>query len=343
MLALAAVLLAFLVLNANPAKVAEQLAGADLALVGVVVGLYVLNVGVKSLRWYVLVADRRIRTPLRSVALYFVIGQSINNTTPGHLAGEAVRSTLLKDATGYPFGRGMASIFLEKTIDTIVTLVLAIGALVLLSTVLSHEATAQLLLSSALITALMATLIVFVAYPSGPRRAADWTFRRLGRWASEETIAGLRRTVDGFLGTFERGTHDISRDRARAATATGLSLAIWLNEALRLWLVFLALGLNVSSELMVVCATLSSFAALLVPIGAGNSLAIAGICALAGIDAHIATTASLLFIMTSVWLSVILGLAAMAVNGIQASELLGRKGLSALKDGEGTLEGPPRP
>jgi uncharacterized protein (TIRG00374 family) len=330
MLALAAVLLAFLVLRAHPAVIAEQLSDANILLLAVVVGLYLVNVGVKSLRWYVLVADREHPVPLRSVALYFVIGQSINNTTPGHLVGEAVRSTMLKDKTGYPVARGMASIFLEKTIDTIVTIVLAICALALLSATLSHSVSVQLLVSTAIIAAFMVALIVFVAHPGGPRLLAEWSFRKLGRWVSGGTIESLRRTVDGFLGAFEEGTRDISRNRAKGAVATGLTLVIWINESARLWLVFLALGYNASSELMVLAATLSSFAALLVPIGAGNSLAIAGICGLAGIDAHIATSASLLFIMTSVWLSVLMGLAAMAVKGVQASGIVDRAGLSKL-------------
>jgi len=331
MLALAAVLLGFLVLRANPSLIAEQLSKADLSLIAVVVGLYLVNVAVKSLRWFVLVTDKEHRVPLRSVALYFVIGQSINNTTPGHLAGEVVRSTLLKDETGYPVARGMATIFLEKTIDTIVTIVLAICALALLSATLSHSVSVQLLISTAIIAVLMVALIVFVAHPGGPRRLAEWTFRRLGRWASGATIEGLRRTVDGFLGTFEEGTRDISHNRAKGTIATGLTLAIWANEALRLWLVFLALGFNASSELMVLAATLSSFAALLVPIGAGNSLAIAGICGLAGIDARVATSASLLFIMTSVWLSVLMGLVAMAVKGVQASRVVDSAGSERLR------------
>jgi uncharacterized protein (TIRG00374 family) len=330
MLALAAVLLVFLVLRANPAMIAEELSDTNILLIVVVVGLYLVNVAVKAIRWYVLVVDREHRVPLRSVALYFVIGQAINNTTPGHLAGEAVRSTLLKDETGYPVARGMASIFLEKTIDTIVTIVLAVCALVLLSAMLSHEVAEQLLLATAIIAVLMVALIVFVAYPSGPRRLAEWSFRKLARWASGGTIDGLRRTVNGFLGTFEEGTREISHNRAKGTVATGLTLAIWLNESLRLWLVFLALGYNASFELMVLSATLSSFAALLVPIGAGNSLAIAGICGLAGIEAHIATSASLLFIMTSVWLSVLMGLVAMAVKGIQATRVVGPAGLDKL-------------
>ena len=106
--------------------------------------------------------------------------------------------------------------------------------------------------------------------------------------------------------------------------AIGLTIIIWLNETLRLWLVFLALGYNISSELMLLTVTLSSFAALLIPLGAGNSAAIAVICGLAGVDGDLATTASLVFIMTSIWLSVPLGASAMAFAGLRASEVLSR-------------------
>jgi uncharacterized protein (TIRG00374 family) len=321
MLAVAVLLLLVMVLRADPRDVAHQLQQADLSLIAAVVVLYLLNTVAKIARWYALVMKPDYRPPLRSVALFFLIGLVVNNTTPGRIAGEPVRAYLLKTSTNYPMGRGMASIFLEKTIDTIVTISLAVIAILLLIRVISHDATVSLLLSAGVIALLMGGLIFFVAYPSSPRRVAAWAFDRLRRRWSSERVEAAEEYVGGFLRAFERGTKDIAKDRQRAAAAVGLTVVIWLNEALRLWLVFLALGFNVSSELMIVATSLSSFAALLIPIGAGNSAAIAVICTLAGIKGDLATTASLIFIMTSIWLSIPLGAGSMAVAGVRSESL----------------------
>ncbi len=73
---------------------------------------------------------------------------------------------------------------------------------------------------------------------------------------------------------------------------------------------------------MMVATALASFAALLIPLGAGSSTAIAAICTLAGIDGSLSTTAGLVFVMTSIWISIPLGAAAMALSGIKAADVL---------------------
>jgi uncharacterized protein (TIRG00374 family) len=131
--------------------------------------------------------------------------------------------------------------------------------------------------------------------------------------------------ISGFLGTFEQGTREIAKSPSQTAVATGLTAVIWFNEALRLWLVFVALGFNPgpSFELMMVATALASFAALLIPLGAGSSTAIAAICALASIDSTLAATAGLVFVMTSIWISIPLGASAMAISGIRSEDILG--------------------
>ncbi len=337
LLLMAAVVLVALVLGGDPERIAEEMAMADLRIIALVVGLYLVNTLMKIVRWYVLLREPGHPVPLTKVGNYFLIGLAVNNSLPGHIAGEPVRAYLLKRSHDYPMGRAMASIFLEKTIDTVVTIIIALAGVLLLVGVLEEDLTNALLLSTGIIAALMAALIAFVAYPSGPRRISRWAFGWLrGRWAAErvERYEGI---VDGFLGTFEEGTRRISHDRSRAAVATALTVVIWLNEALRLWLVFLALGFDIAAELALVAATLSSFAALLVPIGAGNSATIAVICGLAGVDAGVAASASLLHIMTSVWISAPMGAGAMAYEGVRGAELMSPTRI--LGDGGGSPPG----
>ena len=336
MILLAVLIIAALIVQADPKDIAEKLRHADLRILAGVVALYLLNTVAKSLRWYALVISKGHGVPFSKVLLYFLIGLAVNNTTPGRIAGEPVRAYLLKTGTDYPMGWGMASIFLEKTIDTIVTISMALIGIILLIRVIPWSSTVTLLLSAGVVALFMGGLIILVAFPAGPRRLAAWVFARLRRGRGSDTVEGLERLVDGFLGTFEHGTRDIARDRTKAMAAIGLTIIIWLNETLRLWLVFLALGYNISSELMLLTVTLSSFAALLIPLGAGNSAAITVICGLAGVDGDLATTASLVFVMTSIWLSVPLGASAMAFAGLRASEVLSRGvGMDDLDGGRG--------
>jgi uncharacterized protein (TIRG00374 family) len=321
---LAVVIIAVMVIRADPEDVLGKIQDADLGIIAMVVGLYLVNTMAKIVRWYALVSSNGHSVPFGRLALYFLIGLSLNNSTPGRIAGEPARAYLLKTGTDYPMGRGMASIFLEKTIDTIVTISLALVGILLLINVLSSTATTSLLLSVGMVALFMGGLITLVAFPQGPRRVSAWVFAKMNRRGGSERVASLEALVDGFLGNFEKGTRDIAHDRPKAMAAIGLSIVIWLNEALRLWLIFLALGFNVSAELMLVATTLSSFAALLIPLGAGNSAAIAVICGVAGIDADLATTASIVFIMTSIWISVPLGAGSMAITGIKARDVLTR-------------------
>ena len=323
MMALAVLVLLALVLQADPSTVAEHLRGADLMLLAGVVVLYLINALTKVIRWYVLLSRKGERLPFRKVALYFLIGLAINNATPGRVTGEPVRAYLVKTGTDYPMGRGMASIFLEKTIDTIVTLTFAVVGILLMMSVLNEEASDALLLSAGIVAIFMTALIAFIAFPGIPRRLASWSFRRLGGKGEGERVERWEGKMDGFLGTFEQGTREIAKDPYQTAAATGLTVVIWFNEALRLWLVFLALGYNASFELMMIATSLASFAALLIPLGAGSSTAIAAICTLAGIDGTLSTTAGLVFVMTSIWISIPLGAAAMAISGVKAGDVLG--------------------
>ena len=325
MMTLAVLVLVALVFQADPAVVADHLRQADLMVLVSVVALYLLNALTKVIRWYVLLSRKGEKLPFGKVALYFLIGLAINNATPGRVSGEPVRAYLVKTGTDYPMGRGMASIFLEKTIDTIVTLVFAVVGIVLLIGVLNKEASDDLLMSAGIVALFMVGLIVFIAFPSIPRRMAAWFFGTLRRRGDSEKAEMWESKIDGFLGTFEQGTREIAQNPYQTAAATGLTAVIWFNEALRLWLVFVALGFDPgpSFELMMIATSLASFAALLIPLGAGSSTAIAAICTLAGIDGSLSTTTGLVFVMTSIWISIPLGAAAMAISGVKAGDVLG--------------------
>lgn len=323
MILLAVLVLVALFLQADREEMEDLLENADLTIIAVVILLYLLNVGAKVLRWYALLSREGQSPPLGRVTMYFLIGMAVNNSTPGRVSGEPVRAYLLKQGTDYPMGHGMASIFLEKTIDSIVTLSLAVIGLVLLIGVISSEAQNTLFLSIGIVALFMGTIILLLFYPKGMRRLSAWVFRRLRNRMEIERVNRWEVKASGFLGTFETGTREIASNRAPAMAATGLTIVIWLNEALRLWLVFWALGYNISAELVIVAVCLASFAALLIPLGAGSSTAIAAICILAGVDPTLSTTAGLLFVMTSVWISLPLGAAAMAISGVKAGDILG--------------------
>jgi uncharacterized protein (TIRG00374 family) len=180
------------------------------------------------------------------------------------------------------------------------------------------------MLSAGIVALFMMVLIGFIAFPGIPRRMSGWFFGRLRNRGDTERAERWETTIDGFLGTFEEGTREIARNPYQTAAATGLTAVIWFNEALRLWLVFVALGFDPgpSFELMMVATALASFAALLIPLGAGSSTAIAAICTIAGIDGSLSTTAGLVFVMTSIWISIPLGAAAMALSGVKAGDVL---------------------
>ncbi|MCJ2540816.1 MAG: flippase-like domain-containing protein, partial [Candidatus Thermoplasmatota archaeon] len=112
---LAILVMLALVLQADPGEMRDLLAQMDLTIIIAVVGLYLLNVFTKVLRWYALLSRSEGSPPIGKVTLYFLIGMAINNSTPGRVSGEPVRAYMVKTGSDYPMGRGMASIFVEKT------------------------------------------------------------------------------------------------------------------------------------------------------------------------------------------------------------------------------------
>lgn len=318
-----ALLIVAMIILADPRELAETMAGADYALIGLVVLLYIGNVFLKSGRWSLLLraAGRKIR--FRHVLAYFCIGQAFNNAVPGRVVGEASRVYALHSQENVNAGAGLATIVTERVMDLVLITVMATTGLMLLFPELVDEVRWALVLGVGSAVAINAAIIYFLARPSNIERAGLWlagVVRSLVRGSIGEKMA---RAIVCSTGSFNQ-TIKISgqRNQHLLVMAAGFTVIIWINEMLRLFLIMMSLGASPSLLSVMIAASLATLSAVVLAAGSGNVLVISTVFTASGIGFSTATTAGVLSAMTSIWLSIPIGVAAMVITGFKRKKAM---------------------
>lgn len=187
----------------------------------------------RGLRWRLLLNNVReegeARPGLGHCSQLIMLGWFANSVAFFRL-GDAYRAYLYHDDRGASFSRTMGTILSERVLDTVIIILLLAVALPFLAG--SNPAAAGLLaaVSGVLVAAMGALLLLLYA----TRKAQG---RRLPAW-----LAGRYRQFQaGTLGSFRR-----------VPLATAWGLLGWLVEVARLYLVTLALGIDLSGPLVVI-------------------------------------------------------------------------------------------
>jgi len=116
--------------------------------------------------------------------------------------------------------------------------------------------------------------------------------------------------LDGSASKFHDSISRMTRDRFSFTGIILLTIAIWFNEAVRLYLVILALPVDthVAFPVAVAGIAIANILGFILPIGAGNLLGSSSVLYLVTEDEGISTSASVAMVATSLWLSIPLGL-----------------------------------
>jgi uncharacterized protein (TIRG00374 family) len=222
-----ALLLLFLA-NANLGELWRTIATA--APWPVVVSLLLMPpfVLIKAWRWLRLMRELGLRLDFGSACALYTVGLFYGATTPGQ-AGDLLKAVYLRDR-GEPLAPAMLSVVLDRLFDLLIMAGLA---------TLGIFALGQLLPSRELQTGLVALMglglggltTVLVA-----RRPREWAL-----------TAALPRVAPGLTATLNRWNAQLRGLTLRPALLTELSLLSLVSAGftfLRLWLLFLALGLD---------------------------------------------------------------------------------------------------
>jgi len=320
LLVISITILALLFLFTDTEKVLDLLLNADPRIVVLIIGLYLIGLATKSYRWKVVCSSAGENVSFRKIFPLFTIGMFINNVTPGRIAGEPLRAYLLHKGHEVRGGKAVSTVFVEKLLDlTILCIISFIGVVFLVldeNTELDSGTRTTMLVFILLVAVGIASLL----YISRKKHLLEVVVvRTVGTFYRFTKLSIAKKAQDNMLDLvdhFHDGVESVVKGKG-GGTAMGLTGLIWLNESLRLWLVLLALGTDTFFGAVLFAACIASLFGIPLPIGAGNAAIITTVFFILGMDIELASTASLLMIMTSIWISVPIGLAFMVQLGVK--------------------------
>jgi uncharacterized membrane protein YbhN (UPF0104 family) len=273
--AVSGLLLALLLRQVQWAEVWAALRQMDGRWLATAWGLFLIGVGVRAVRWQVLLQALDVRRPLRELASWYLVGGFFNVLLPTGFGGDVVRAAELAQDTGRP-ARVVNSVIVDRYLGIMVLLAMGLAAALLWPGV-----------ASAVTLALMAALFV-------GGLAAGWLLRQ--PWLAEAS----RRT--GRLGRGLRRLRAAALADAfvaydRRALSRGLLASLAFNLLQIGWNAALGWGLGLRLPLVVylVCVPLTAVALLLPTFGGlgVRELTYVGLFAQAGAPAASALALSL--------------------------------------------------
>ncbi len=241
-------------LDLSPAKIVEDLLHANGWLVGAAIILVFPFIGIKAWRWQIILKDLGMALPFGTAYRLYAGGLAAGSFTPGQ-AGDAIKAWYLR-GMGYPLGAALVSIVLDRLFDVAVLLLLAAGGLLFLGADFAGELPALLVLLGGTIGAL-----VVLSIPNWRNRLIDIALKIILRrkaqrqgnseLEAEEVEAEGRLRPVSFLPVF-------------GATVLGSALALF-----RIWLLALALDLNLNFLQVIAVSSLATAVSLL-PVSIGG-------------------------------------------------------------------------
>lgn len=127
-------LLSGLILHSNPAAIAGTLSKADLLFVLPALAITTLVIGVKIVRWKILLKSIGIGLGSEQIAQPYMASLFVSNITPGRV-GEPIRSYYLKKSLGHHISKTLPTVVMERVMDLSVVVLFCLFGLFYLSSI----------------------------------------------------------------------------------------------------------------------------------------------------------------------------------------------------------------
>jgi uncharacterized protein (TIRG00374 family) len=232
-------LLVLFLLNADLGELLVTLQGALIWPIVLSLLLMPPFVIIKSWRWVQLLRQMGLSLDLPTACALYTVGLFYGATTPGQ-AGDLLKAVYLRDR-GQPMAPALLSVILDRLFDLLVMAALATLGIFALGQLLPSRELQGLLVAGMGLGLVTLTVLLLAR---GPR---EWAL----------TVA-LPRVAPGLTGSLERWNsqlRDLALRPGPIAAVSLASLASAFFTFLRLWLLFLALGLNAVPLYVVVGAS----------------------------------------------------------------------------------------
>lgn len=277
-LLVSAILLVLAVRQVDLSQLGQLVRGANYALVAVAVGVYFLDLLLRSARWQVLLTQTR-RIPIARLYPILAIGYMANNLLPGRV-GELSRAYLIGRREQMSGSTVLASVVVERLLDGITVLFLLLATIAVLPQTRAPDSWVLVLAQLAAITfgvAVVGSAALIVA-------PGFWLagFERIARRFPGRTSDLAVRLVDRFIVGFA-----VLGDPALLVRTILLSAAIWVVGAVTYLLVSAAFGISLSlvAAIATICVVNLATAVPQAPAGLGAFEAAAeGALVLLGVD-----------------------------------------------------------
>ncbi len=305
-------LIGILMLRADVTDTLDKISGLDLSLILLVLLLYFLNLFCKVIRWFGMLKGMGGRNLGPIVMPIFLASLALNNSTPGKIGGEPARALMFKEHTGNSGSMGIASIFAEKSLDMLAILTFAAFGLIYLIFKLGFENVQGMVIATAIGGVLIISAIAVLL-----NRTSMEIFngimkkiaRKVSKGREDSRVVRIAGKLEGMTERFHGALQHIWKQKVTGAGVILMTMAIWLNEALRIYIIIHAMpgDLSISFPGAVAVISIANILGFILPIGSGNVIGGASVIELLTGDGTGATAASLTQVITSLWLSIPLG------------------------------------
>lgn len=236
-------------LKLDPAKVLNDLAHANPFLVALAVILVLPFIALKAWRWQTILNGLGINIEFAAAYRLYAVGLATGSFTPGQ-AGDAVKAWYLRER-GYSLGMGLISIVLDRLFDVAILIMLAASGLAFLGNDFAGELPALLVL---LVGTIAALLVLSIS--SLRDRLLDLAFKFFLR--KKLNNANSAASSDENIAAEEKQVYKLN-----LLPVFALSLVASLLALGRIWLLAVALGINLNPLQVVAVSSLATVVSLL--------------------------------------------------------------------------------
>jgi len=289
MLFISIVILILIGWYANPARLIEILSRSDMLLILAAFVLSNITMILRVYRWDILLKHAKFRElfPIQ------MIGLAVGNFTPGKIS-DPIKSFILKPLKGITVAKTLPSIIWERIFDIISLILLSIIALQLIT------ATFDMFLLSMLCVGIFFVVIVLLILTLYKKSFGMRILGVVGRFKNLDKIG--KRFIHAFY------KQKIAREKLFVSFV--VTLITWVLEGVMLYLILLAMGVNVDILLLIGIISLSFTIGIAstLPGGLGSTeVVMALLLGLIGIPEGIAIAAVLVSRLISFWYASFLG------------------------------------
>lgn len=301
-------------------QVISALKVANLQLIGLAIVIQIVTYYLYTLRWQIINNMAEINASIKTLLPMTLVGLAINNITPsGRGGGEPVRAYLLAKKENYPMQETFATVVADRALDTFPFVVLAVITIIGVSFYFDFDLwlLAVMVLAVIVIIIILMMIIYMSINPKFGKRVDGWIIglvRRFYKKNSEE----FEEKIHGIIADFQDTMRLLIYNKNVRHYALPLSFVIWIFEILRVYIVFLAFGANISPVIIGEVFIIASLVGM-IPLLPGGIGAVDGIMiifyAAAGITTSVSAAATVIERLISFWMATIIGMCILPYYG----------------------------